>query len=82
MKFVKWDGQYSIDDSQPSSIHADNEFEDNEYDQQFDQRFQDNNECSSEYENKLAKQYLKNTNLRIPRIKKTIKKIDIKNKWF
>lgn len=27
-KFVKWDGQYSIDDSQPSSIHADNEFDD------------------------------------------------------
>ena len=26
-KFVKWDGQYSIDDSQPSSIHADNEFD-------------------------------------------------------
>ena len=31
-KFVKWDGQCSIDDSQPSSIHADNEFDEQEYD--------------------------------------------------
>lgn len=47
-KFVKWDGQYSIDDSQPSSIHADNEFDEQEYDQNFDIGFQQDNECLSE----------------------------------